>query len=162
LTEFCWLNAVDKRARFPDLIQRLLTEARTQADDPTLIWWLQAGGVADMSGGPGQLYALHELARRGQYRTPAEVHCDPIQPVAQTIHAGGDCDQWAVVVMAALHAMGYPFGLFTFGDRMDPYRHVAPGARWGWRWYLLDAKGDQQGLEFDQQALYEKFRIWRG
>lgn len=160
----CYTTAADKAARFPAVvIPALLAQAQAERDDGTLLWWLRDGGILAMPEGPAQLEALHDLARQGLYRSPLQMQCDPYQHVADTILYGGDCDQWAAVVMAALAALGYTFGLYTFGNTFsDEFQHVAPGAEFGVRWYLLDAKGDQAGLPFDTaDPTYTARRLWR-
>lgn len=159
----CYFTDRDKAAKFPaTVIPALLAQARAESDDPTLDAWLRAGGVLAEPWGITQLLTLHELARAGRYRSSNPLHCDPYQHVADTITAGGDCDQWAAVVMAALHALGYEFGLYTFGAAQDEFQHVAPAAQIGLRWYLLDAKGDATGMDFDQaDPTYPTRKLWR-
>lgn len=160
----CYLTRADKAAKFPAVvIPALFAQAQAESDDPTLLWWLRAGTVLDYDPGPRQLEVLHDLARAGRYSPPAAWHCDPHRAVADTVLYGGDCDQWAAVVMAALCRIGYSYGLYTFGQPFgDEFQHVAPAAEFGLRWYLLDAKGDQAGNPFDTaDPNYQARKLWR-
>lgn len=147
----CYSNAEEKRRKFPAVvIPALFDEAARGAHDRALIQWLAATGVADAPRGLPQLAALHEAARAGLYVPSRPANCDPPQPVDWTLARGGDCDQWAAVILAALRHLGYPASLWTFGDGADNFQHVAAAALWGARWRVMDAKGDARGLDFAQ------------
>jgi len=158
----CYTDSHDKRRRFPSvIIPGIYDEAARSARDPFLAEWLQGAGVADAPPGPAQLFALHELARAGSYAEPAQFNCDPLQAVSTTIAEGGDCDQWAMVLLAALAILGYEARLMTFGDEADRFQHVCIAAKWDRRWHILDPKGDPKGLDFnDHDGSYLIVEAW--
>lgn len=160
--QICYVDAADKRRRFQaEVIPGIYNEAARSARDPSLAYWLQTSGVADAPAGLAQLVALHDLARAGTYRTPAGFNCDPLQAVAVTIDEGGDCDQWAAVLLAAFAILGYEGRLMTFGDAGDRFQHVAVAAKFGRDWYILDPKGDAAGLEFNEvDETYKIVEAW--
>jgi hypothetical protein len=158
----CYQTPDDKRRIFPTLvIPTIYNLAALGVNDPTLHDWLQGAGVDRLTPGLGQLLALHELARAGLYRSPWAINCDPPQAVAVTITQGGDCDQWATVLLAATKLFGYRARLVTFGDRNDRFQHVAVAVAQGGKWYNLDPKGDPAGLDFNRiDGNYLVFESW--
>jgi hypothetical protein len=121
----CYDTPEDKRRLFPAVvIPAIYAEAHAGAQDDTLHFWLANAGIDQFPHGVAQLAALHELARTGRYTPASPYNCDPIQSVSQTIIEGGDCDQWASVLLAALDVMGYEARLVTFGDELDRFAHV--------------------------------------
>lgn len=143
----CYASAADKRERFPRETIPAIFRAAAAVPTFTLADWL--GQVAMMGPGVEQLRAVHDLARAGRYRTPAALTCDPQQPARDTILHGGDCDQWAAVLLAGLKYLGYTARLVTFGDRTDPYQHVAVDVEHNGRVFILDPKGSQAGAPFN-------------
>lgn len=156
-----WTPA-DKARAFPTrIIPGMVAQAAADVADETLHLWLQADGVAAAPRGLPQLYALHQAARAGRYRAPIMPNSDTVHPVSITLTMGGDCDQWAVVLLAALAALGYEAQLCTMGDRRDPYQHVAVRVRHAGHWIWLDPKGDQAGREFGTvDPHYTEARAW--
>src|SRR5690606_22591440 len=101
----CYTDQADKRRRYPAETIPALFAAAAATPVFTVADWL--GPVAMMDRGPAQLRAVHDLARRGAYRASQPMQCDPLQSARDTILHGGDCDQWAVVIYAALKFLGY-------------------------------------------------------
>lgn len=158
----CYQTPEDKATLFPAVvIPGIYADALAAVHDPILHAWLNSVGLDSTSRGLPQLLLLHALARAGTYKPAWPVNCDPRQPVSETILNGGDCDQWASVVLAALLLLGYPGRVITFGDDADKFRHVATAARFNGRWYFLDPKGDAAGLDFGLiDETYPHFEAW--
>lgn len=162
MTHATYWTPQDKASAFPArIIPAMLHQAAADMADETLHLWLQSDGVAGAPRGLPQLYALHQAARAGRYRAPVIPNSDAVQPASITLTMGGDCDQWAVVLLAALAALGYEAQIVTMGDHRDPYQHVAIRARVARGWVWLDPKGDQHGREFGTvDPNYTEFRAW--
>ena len=157
----CYASTADKLQKFPAVIGQIYDLAAAGIDDPILFHWLLAAGAADVRG-LAALTAMHDAARAGAYVTPAQMNCDPPQTVAHTILNGGDCDQWAAVLLAGAAALGIRAELLTFGDDADPYQHVAICAQLDGEWYALDPKGDRAGLPFGAiDHNYAEIKAWQ-
>lgn len=155
----CYRTPAEKAALFPAVvIPGIFAEARRAEFDPVLHYWLESVGMASTPRGLPQLLLLHALARAGIYKPAWPHNCDPMQPAGETILNGGDCDQWAAVLIAALAVLGYPARVITFGDQADRFRHVATAARWNGTWFFLDPKGDAVGLDFG--LIDDTFTTW--
>lgn len=164
MTVATYQTLADKTALFPALIvPATLAAARAGAQSPALAAWLECNRVTLAPWGMAQAMAIHEAARAGLYRPTVPTNCDVVQAVETTLRRGGDCDQWAAVVLAALAMLGYPdCQLATFGDDRDPYQHVAVLANVGNQYAVLDPKGDQQGREFaSPDPGWRMTRTWR-
>lgn len=144
----CYLSFDDKLHVFPRVtVPMIFAAAAEGTNSPALLEWLDQGGVLDAPVGLVQLRALHQLARSGRY-VPGPRGCDQILDTSTVIEEGGDCDNWAAVVLAALRTLGYPSRLSAFGDALDPHEHVTAAAWFGGAWRYLDAKPDQGGSDF--------------
>ena len=149
----CYASQSEKRQKWPlETLPAIFKAARHATRNPharaQLQAWMQSHGVATAED-------LHNAARAGRYVATPEPrrHCDPIQPVARTIAHGGDCDQWAAVLLAGLAVLGFDrLWLISVGDEADPYRHVAVMLHAEDRYWRLDPKADQQGVDFNQRA----------
>lgn len=153
----CYEDHADKRDRWPrETLPAIFNAARaavhTLAERQKLTRWMHAHGIATAE-------ELHEVVRAAPYVSSKRRECDPIQPVSHTIERGGDCDQWAAVILAALRLLGFEsLYLVAVGDALDPYQHACvilhandrgdPQARY-WR---LDPKPDQRGVPFNQRS----------
>ncbi len=160
----CYASHADKRARFPsETVRAILAGARRAARERAdlLTGWLDANGVLILPRhSVAQLAALHAAARAGRYVAPQPLHCDVAQDVAETIARGGDCDQWAMVILACARLLDMPAWLVAAGDTADPYRHVWCQVRAGGRWWDVDPKGTPEGLEFGQRATFDVAHSW--
>jgi len=160
----CYVSLGDKRRRFPvETVKMILSGARRAAreDRQRLAQWLDGSGALDLPDRSlEQLAAMHQAARAGRYVPAAPLHCDLARGVGETLDNGGDCDQWAVVLLAALKLLEYPAYLVAGGDASDPYRHVWVRARAGGRWWDLDPKGSQAGMDFGHSADFERAQSW--
>lgn len=161
MTEFCYTSYADKLRRYPaQVVPAILAAAKRGANQVdqrrALVAWMQANDVQTAED-------LHEAARRGTYKHSARPECDPIQEVAQTIAHGGDCDQWAAVVMAGLLVLGFTrVWLTTTGDERDPYQHAAVEFFAAGQQWTLDPKFDQPGAPFNTRAdSHPKIQHWR-
>ncbi len=161
--EFCYTSQADKRRRYPvETVPAILAAAQRGARDldqrRALVAWMQANNANTAE-------ALHDAARAGTYRQSDRDECDPIQEVSETIANGGDCDQWAAVIMAGLRVLGFArVYLVTAGDEADPYRHAAVEFFAGGRMWLCDPKADQTGHPFNTRAdmpHYPRRQHWR-
>jgi hypothetical protein len=136
----CYASFEEKRRKWPhETAPAILREARRAAESPDtrarLIRWMRENGIRSAE-------SLHnQVARMAYVPTPEpRRHCDPIQRVEHTLQAGGDCDQWAAVVMACLRILNHRWKIFLVatGDARDPYRHAATVFHHTGRWYRLD------------------------
>lgn len=145
----CYSNHAEKRDLFSRVVvPGILVRARAGSRSRILTNWLRANQVTQAPRGMAQLNMLHQAARAGRY-VPAPGGCDSLLDVSTVIQSGGDCDNWAAVLLAALLRLNYgPVRLSSFGDATDPHRHVAVSVWWAGGWRYLDAKGDQRGAEF--------------
>jgi hypothetical protein len=147
----CYQDHDHKRETFARVtVPSIFAAARAGVAEPALHEWLNFHGVLGAPRGLSQLRALHETARGSRY-VPGPRGCDSILDVSTVIDQGGDCDNWAAVLLAAAAAMGYPARLHAFGTARDPHEHVAVAVFWAGAWRYLDAKGDQEGEEFLQR-----------
>lgn len=152
-TGACYKSYADKRERWPRVtLPAIFAAARHAFNDVgernALRRWMQGHGISTAE-------QLHEAARKGRYvPTPDPLrHCDPIQPVNFTARHGGDCDQWAAVLLAGLRCLGFEnMFLVATGDETDPYRHACAVVEHRGRYYRLDPKADQQGAAFNERA----------
>lgn len=157
---YCYSSPEHKRALFPRVVIPAIYYQAARGLDVARDW-LRAAGIDTWPAGEPQLIALHELARAGKYRGPLRWNCDPPQTVLETITNGGDCDQWASVILAALKVMGYDASLITFGSQGDRFQHVAVAGKTAGTWYILDPKGDQAGLPFNGvDSSYQVVETW--
>lgn len=157
----CYNSPEEKRRNFPTVTIPLIFEMAWAGRD-VVEDWLTAYGIEDIPSGVPQLAAIHNLTRQGRYRSPSQTNCDPPQAVGITIRTGGDCDQWASVLIAGLWVLGFTPVLITFGDNQDSFQHVAVATYWRLSWFLLDPKGDGVGLDFnDWNNGYGDFKLWQ-
>lgn len=157
----CYETPEEKRRNFPTVTIPAIFEMAYAGRDVVLDW-LRAYGIEDVPSGIPQLIALHDLTRQGKYVTPEKMNCDPPQAVALTIRIGGDCDQWASVLIAGMWALGFEPVLVTFGDNSDHFQHVAVATYFGMSWHLLDPKGDALGMDFnDWRNGHGDYKLWR-
>lgn len=118
---------------------------------------------------------LHDEVRAMEYAPEAEPkglaqHCDAdhkaideVQAVARTLGEGGDCEDYAALLLAALWAMGFPAGIETAGDAQDPFQHVRviaslPGDA---RTFILDPKPDPAGVDFGERWRAAELPLWQ-
>lgn len=168
----CYANNADKRIRFVrETVPAILASARAQAEleEYTLGRWMFRHRVLTQENPWDMLQALHNAARQGTYRTTKPAHCDRTQTAARTLMDGGDCDQWAAVLMACCTILGLRATLCAFGDPLadkhgDPYRHVGVVVEIGSQSQVyLDPKGSQAGADFNEwpPKQYELTGAWR-
>lgn len=91
-----------------------------------------------------QLVQLHDAARAGKY-VAENLPQDEIRTIAQTLTMGGDCEDWAVVLIAACRELGISAKVATSGDANDNFLHVYIRALG----FVLDPKGSQLGVAFN-------------
>lgn len=158
MLDVCYSSNEDKRRRWPaETLPAIFQAARDAIHRPeqrqALTRWMQARGIRTAQD-------LHNACRAGRYKPSPRLkrHCDPIQPVSVTIERGGDCDQWAAVVLAGLRLLGLgdradeALYLVSVGDDADPYRHVRVCLKAEGRYWQLDPKPNQDGAPFDVRA----------
>lgn len=155
----CYNTHESKRRDFAARTVPMLRQAARDAasnEHEALGRWMADAGVLAKREPLAVLEALHEAARAGRYTETKPGHCDVLQPVAHTLEHGGDCDQWAVVLLACCLMLGFAPYLVSFGDQpgadpyADPARHVAVICEIGDRSVLLDPKGSQEGADFNE------------
>jgi hypothetical protein len=162
------------RRVLPQIIQRA-NEAAQGADWQALAAWLEAHGLPlpeSNSATTQRLAALHEAVRKGRYKSDPN-GMDIVYPVAlpkphgaqgasiyPTIEQGGDCDDWAPVILAPLMRWKIPARIVAVGTERDPFAHVFVRARTrDGASYALDPKGNQTGFAFDKTAPRSMFPI---
>jgi hypothetical protein len=149
----CYSSEAEKRSVWPVETAPAILACASRAvnvlhERQAIVAWLRKNGIHTAAD-------LHDACRRGRYMEPPKGvrHCDPIQPVPMTMAHGGDCDQWAAVVMAGLRVLGLAdIWLVAVGDPADPYRHAFTVCRSADRYWILDPKPDQEGVEFNVRA----------
>lgn len=104
------------------------------------------------------LQKLHEAVRRERY-VRETLPQDNVQPISQTLQYGGDCEDYAVLLFAALAKLHVSAHIETSGDLQDPFMHVYVAAMYAGSRFILDPKGDQNGAEFDQHSETNPVRI---
>lgn len=103
-----------------------------------------------------QLRQLHDAARAGKY-VAENLPQDEIRTIAQTLAVGGDCEDWAAVLVAACRELGIPAQIATSGNAQDNFLHVYIIA-YG---FVLDPKGSQVGVDFNSHSEnYPVQRFW--
>jgi hypothetical protein len=150
----CYTTVTGKNRKFPrEHAPKILQSARSQAKNERelLLAWMGEHRVNAVNNRLDELIRLHRAARLGTYKETRPMNCDRTQSAKTTITRGGDCDQWAAVLLACLLLLGHQeFYLVAFGTPgADEFEHVAVMAMIGERAYLLDPKGSQAGAEFD-------------
>lgn len=94
-----------------------------------------------------RLLSIHNMVRREKY-VPENLPQDEIRTMAQTLLYGGDCEDFAAVLLAAIARAGVSGVLVTSGDALDNFKHVYVEAGG----YILDPKGSQEGVPFNQPS----------
>lgn len=103
-----------------------------------------------------QLRELHEAARAGKY-VAENLPQDEIRTMLQTLRMGGDCEDYAAVLLAGCRLMGVKAKLVTSGDSQDNFLHVFVTANG----YILDPKGSQAGADFNKRSENNPVvRVW--
>lgn len=164
MSKVCYATYPAKRRLFErETVPAILRAARQSARDERafLAEWMERTGVLSHGDTERQLMALHNAARRGRYVPFTPDHCDGQQPAQSTIEHGGDCDQWASVLLACLLLLQVRGTLVSFGDHADPYQHVAVVAEIGHSALILDPKGSQRGADFNEWPEMELTAGWR-
>ncbi|MDC1141882.1 hypothetical protein OAU50_02220 [Planctomycetota bacterium] len=158
MSKVCYNSDADKGARFKAETLPLIADTIAETFDDfgeykTLRAWLRENEVMG-KGRAGTLERLHNAARAGIYLSVRQANCDIIQPVSRTLESGGDCDQWATALIAALTHLGYSRKyLVAVGDSKDPLQHISTVAsRDGIDFWYLDPKPNQTGVLFNRRA----------
>lgn len=155
------------RRVLPQIIRRANESAQGE-DWRRLAAWLEANGLALPESNAAtveRLAQLHNAVRKGAYK-PDPSGLDVVYPVAlakphgaqgvmiaPTIEQGGDCDDWAPVILAPLMRWRLPCRVVAVGTEKDPFAHVFVRARnRDGAYFTLDPKGNQQGYPFDKAA----------
>lgn len=100
---------------------------------------------------------LHEFVRTGRY-VSEDGPKDEVRSVADTLQVGGDCDDWAAVLLGLAWNMGWPARLVTAGSELDPFEHVYVEIHDGRHWVPSDPKGSQRGLDFGRRSAHDLVR----
>lgn len=167
MTAICYNSDAHKAQRFnaetlPAIAQQIAATLDDKREREHLKLWLGFNKVISGSRGPAMLSRLHQAARAGVYKSNPQAHCDTVQTVRKTITDGGDCDQWAAVIIAALWLTGSTRAyLVSVGSIADPVKHVATAASLnGTDLYYFDPKPNQDGTAFNQRADSFEFMRW--
>ncbi len=143
----CYLSLADKARRYV-------------AETIPLVFAQAVNGMAASVTPAPSLAAIHDTIRRGVY-VKEDGPCDEVRPVTQTLADGGDCEDWAAVLLSWLMAAGVAALLVTAGDKDDNFRHVYVLAADNTGWHVLDPKGSQKGLPFGREADFAVRRYWQ-
>jgi len=165
-SNICYTSHDQKRSDYrAKMVPRMFVAARRAAASAPkqLTNWLKRYGLSlgKRDATVRDLRLLHHAARGGRYVMVYPLNCDTIQPVEQTLARGGDCDHWAIVVMAVLSSWGVEFALACAGDELDPFQHAYVRAQVGGVWYTLDPKPDQRGEPFDTTAPAQRTTLFK-
>lgn len=169
-----YLNHADKAAKWPNVtLPAIILSARDaiaggQANPALYSWLSRMGLVAQKRALPMQgivLGKLHNAARSGRYIEEIGPR-DEVQSVEDTLHHGGDCEDWAAVLAAVAMLWGANVRLVTSGDEADNFLHVYVEMQdHAGVWHTLDPKGSQEGVAFDFRSEQNPVRRrwqWRG
>ena len=163
-TTICYASFPDKRQRYQaQTLPVILAEASeplTVAAREFLARALGNGAVVD------RLRSLHDTVRAARYIDERDAsgdlsNCDHVRGIHETVTQGGDCEDWAAVLLRGCKLIGVPAYAVTSGEHHDPFMHVSVAAIVGNQLYLLDPKGDQQGAPFNVRSeRYPVRRFW--
>lgn len=164
----CYSSFRDKRQRYQEqTLPVVLAEAHEPLTATARAFFAQAVGIGAPSNHPvDRLRNLHDTVRAAAYVAERDgsgelVNCDQVRSIHDTIVNGGDCEDWAAVLLRGCKLVGVPAYIVTSGEHHDPFMHVSVAAIVADRLYLLDPKGDQQGAPFNVRSeRYPERRYW--
>jgi hypothetical protein len=169
-----YLNLADKAQKWPNAtLPEIILSARDavaggQANPALFSWLSRMGLVPQKRVLPLQtmtLAKLHNAARAGRYVEEIGPR-DEVQAVEKTLSHGGDCEDWAAVLVAVALLWGANVRIVTSGAEIDNFYHVyAEIQDSGGVWHTLDPKGCPEGAAFDfrsEQYPVRRWWIWRG
>lgn len=137
-------SRADKQVRYVDSTIPLIYAEAARAVLPNL---------------PRDARAIHDWARAGKY-LPENISGDEVRTAAEVLEGGGDCDDWASLLVAAYGRAGFPVQLVTAGDESDNFEHVYVQVFDGGRWIVSDPKGSQRGHAFGEETRFPVRRVW--
>ena len=164
-----YLNHADKAAKWPSqTLPEIILQAREAVAggnaNPALYSWLSRMGLVPQKRALPMraevLGKLHNAARGGRYVEEIGPR-DHVQEVERTLKLGGDCEDWAAVLVAVALLWGCPVRIVTSGEPADNFLHVyvemrdAAGV-----WHTLDPKGSPEGVAFDFRSEKNPVRRW--
>lgn len=160
----CYSSFEDKRQRYQaQTLPAVLAEAHEPLTATSRAFYAVALGVGQHV---DRLRNLHDTVRAARYIAERDVsgdlaNCDQVRSIHDTIVNGGDCEDWAAVLLRGCKLIGVPAYIVTSGEHHDPFMHVSVAAVVADRLYLLDPKGDQQGAPFNVRSeRYPERRFW--
>lgn len=162
---FCYHDFADKREKYvADVIPAIFTHAHRALP----LWQAHTIPVANED----TLIRLHERMRELPYIgedeafelskfCPEAKAIDVVQKVEDTLAEGGDCEDFAAVLLSALWAWGIPASLETAGDELDPFRHVRALAAVENRVFILDPRPHELGMDFNERwGSFDVIQTW--
>lgn len=164
----CYASFADKARRYPaETLPAVLAAAAQAPGHPVFDNWFHRAVSARALADPvTRLRQLHDAVRAGAYVPELDARgndlaCDVVRFTQTTIRAGGDCEDWAAVLLAGTAIIADGALLVTSGETHDNFLHIAVAAMLGGRLYLLDPKGDEFGAPFDTRGeSYGIRRYW--
>jgi len=164
----CYLSFPDKADKYVRLTLPAVFDAAADAQGLRVFdnWFQQNVQPRALADALERAKQLHDAARAGAYveeRDGAgnDLPCDVVRSLATTIRAGGDCEDWAAVLLAGLAFIGLPALLVTSGEPHDSFLHICAATWIDGRLYLLDPKGDHYGAPFNVRSeTYSVRRYW--
>lgn len=164
-----YLSHADKAEKWPNAtLPAIILSAREAVvagqASPALYSWLSRKGLVPQRRVLPLLTEviarLHNAARGGRYVEEIGPK-DHVQAVERTLHQGGDCEDWAAVLVAVALLWGAPVRIVTSGEPHDHFLHVYAEIRdHAGIWHTLDPKGSPEGVAFDFRSERNPVRRW--
>lgn len=164
----CYASFADKAQRYVrETLPAVLAAAADAPGHQVFDNWFRRNVSARALAEPlTRLKQLHDAVRAGRYVPELDARgndlaCDVVRYTETTIRAGGDCEDWAAVLLAGAAIVADGALLVTSGEPHDNFLHICVAALLGGRLYLLDPKGDEFGAPFNSRGeSYSVVRYW--
>lgn len=181
----CFIDVADKNRRWPreflvkvaaSFAQAVGNPADFSANLVAVADWLNQVDLRPVwrprlrFGDKGAARKLHELVRASiPYVYRGDTGCDyvpAVRPVGDILQ-GADCDETVFLIALAAYFMGFPqVDLVAIGVREpgDRYQHVFAVVHGTYQNYVLDAKGDDVGADFNvlpKAPLYTSWEFYK-
>lgn len=164
----CYASFPDKALKYvAQTLPAVYAAAGDAPSDPVFDNWFHRNiAPRSMATALQRLQQLHRAVRNGRYveeldASGRDVPCDAVRTLRETLLHGGDCEDWAAVLLAGAGMIGVRAWLVTSGETHDNYLHICAAAEVGNTLLLLDPKGDSYGAPFNVRSeTYGVRRYW--